>query len=286
MISMYIYCIVVEVCYILTMTTVYRTAPMDGLEILSCTGEQSFTKHLHDGYVLWLNSDSGERYSLRGTDNILQPGSLSVIEPGIIHANSPYSGNKRHLRSFYFSGQFLQELAANLYEPTTSLTLATEVIHNPCLSQNFIQLHNLLLTGGDSLEIETSILAVFAKLFSHKSTDKKKIALVASDSRLDTVIDYLHDNFNRQITLAELAVLANCTQYHLIRIFQKDRGITPHAYLVQLRLENAKKLLASGCSIADAALESGFSDQSHLSRLFKARFIIPPGVYLKQRLNR
>ena len=61
------------------MDTVYAASSLPGLEILSCTGDQEFAPHLHDGYVLWLNSACGEHFALKGSSAILQPGSLSNI---------------------------------------------------------------------------------------------------------------------------------------------------------------------------------------------------------------
>lgn len=83
-----------------------------------------------------------------------------------------------------------------------------------------------------------------------------------------------------------MAGVAGCTEFHLIRLFRAAKGASPHGYLVQLRLEHARRLLAAGCSIVDAALASGFSDQSHLTRQFRARFGVTPGLYRKQRLRK
>jgi AraC-like DNA-binding protein len=68
--------------------------------------------------------------------------------------------------------------------------------------------------------------------------------------------------------------------------FENKKECLPHAYLVQLRLEHAGMMLDKRESIADAALSSGFSDQSHLTRKFKLRFGVTPGVDEKQRLFR
>ncbi len=58
-------------------------------------------------------------------------------------------------------------------------------------------------------------------------------------------------------------------------------GLPPHAYLIQRRLDLARKAIESGISLADAAIVSGFSDQSHMTRRFKAAFGVTPGQYQK-----
>lgn len=73
-----------------------------GLEVLSCRGNNPFAKHIHDGYVLWLNSEGAERFQVKSTNDILQPECIGIVEPGIVHANTPYDPDRRHLRSFLF----------------------------------------------------------------------------------------------------------------------------------------------------------------------------------------
>lgn len=93
------------------MDMVYSASSLPEMELLSCPNDREFAPHLHDGYVLWLNSEAGEQYRIQGASAILQPGSIFIIEPGVIHDNRPCPGQRRHLRSFYFTGQFLAQMA-------------------------------------------------------------------------------------------------------------------------------------------------------------------------------
>jgi len=81
------------------------------------------------------------------------------------------------------------------------------------------------------------------------------------------------------VTLAELAALSGLSRFQLLRGFARATGITPHAYLVQRRVLLARRLLARGQTPAQAALQAGFADQSHLSRAFVRQFGITPGRY-------
>jgi AraC-like DNA-binding protein len=73
--------------------------------------------------------------------------------------------------------------------------------------------------------------------------------------------------------------------YSLVRAFAREWGVTPHAYLVQARVNRAAAMLRQGVSPATAAAESGFADQSHLNRHFLRHFGISPGVYRRARLG-
>ncbi|WP_243658863.1 helix-turn-helix domain-containing protein [Tamaricihabitans halophyticus] len=79
--------------------------------------------------------------------------------------------------------------------------------------------------------------------------------------------------------MAELAEVAGCTRYALHRAFLVNLGLAPSAYQRQLRLRAARRLLASGSEIAEAASAVGFADQAHLTRWFRRCYGITPAVY-------
>jgi AraC-like DNA-binding protein len=95
------------------------------------------------------------------------------------------------------------------------------------------------------------------------------------------VRDCLESRYAENLTLEELARIANLSPFHLIRVFRKEVGLPPHAYQTRVRLNRAKELLAKGAPIGEAALNTGFFDQSHFTNHFRKVFSFPPGVYLK-----
>lgn len=248
--------------------------------MLSCSSGREFKSHLHDGYVLWLNSESGEKYSLKGSSDILQPGSISIIEPETVHSNSPCCIERRHLRSFYFSEEFVRSLNLKLLGSENSPSpFRNNLLENKQLWRNLSCLHHKLLGPGAKLETQEAVLSVLSGLYRH--ADDRVVRPGSEDRRVAMVIDYLHAHIDRNLSLAELADLAGCTEFHLIRIFRSHKGMTPHAFFIQLRLEKARALIAAKASIADTAALCGFSDQSHLTRLFKNRYGLTPRQYQK-----
>lgn len=93
------------------------------------------------------------------------------------------------------------------------------------------------------------------------------------------VRSYLKSHFAEEIALAELSAIAGLSPFHLLRVFRKHTGLPPHEYQLQLRVAHARKLIRDGGRISDAALETGFCDQSHLSRSFKRIVGMTPGQY-------
>ncbi len=92
--------------------------------------------------------------------------------------------------------------------------------------------------------------------------------------------EFLHENFTRKITVAELAAIAGLSPYYFIRAFAKKFGQPPHQYVLTLRLSFAEKLLGdNNLTIAEVAYLSGFSSQSHLTAVMrKHRHITPTEI--------
>jgi AraC-like DNA-binding protein len=80
-------------------------------------------------------------------------------------------------------------------------------------------------------------------------------------------------------TLAELAAMAGLSRYQVLRRFDKAYGLPPHAWLLRRRLERARVLIRDGCTLATAAAEAGFADQSHMTRAFVRHFGFTPGAW-------
>lgn len=268
------------------MDTLYAKSPIPELEILSCSNDRQFAPHLHDGYVLWLNSAAGEHFQVKGASDILLPGSISIIEPGVVHANRPCSPERRHLRSFYFSEQFLVNMSERIFGDGRWSVLPTSVLTDRTLWREFVVLHEHLLHSTSSFQAEEAIVSGFGCLLTSRKGLRAGEAGAVDGWRMRRVMEYFTAHIDRQFTLEEVATEVQCTSFHLIRLFRAAKGVAPHTYLIQLRLEHARKLLADGSSIVDAALRSGFADQSHLTRLFKTRFGVTPGKYLRQRRGR
>lgn len=83
-------------------------------------------------------------------------------------------------------------------------------------------------------------------------------------------IEYIHANFAGEIRLKDIASAAGMSMFHLSRTFRASTGVTLHCYLTRARVEKVKALLLeSDQSLAIIADETGFSDQSHMSKTFK-----------------
>lgn len=97
------------------------------------------------------------------------------------------------------------------------------------------------------------------------------------------VREFIEANYSRELGLAELAAALNFSPDYFARQFKRSLGLTPHQYLIQVRVEQAKRLLEQGkLAVSEVAAQVGFYDQSHLTHHFKRRYGVPPKVYLGQ----
>lgn len=94
------------------------------------------------------------------------------------------------------------------------------------------------------------------------------------------VADYIQSNLESTLSLNDLADIVKVSPYHFARQFKLRFGCPPHAYVMMLRLAHARKLLASTrLMLKEIAAICGFSDQAHMTRLFKRKFNSTPSEF-------
>jgi transcriptional regulator GlxA family with amidase domain len=97
------------------------------------------------------------------------------------------------------------------------------------------------------------------------------------------VDQFIAENLDRTIGVGELAALARLSTTHFSRVFKRSFGITPRDYVMRVRLERAKALLSrTSLSLCQIALDCGFCDQAHMSRIFHQVVGATPSRWRKQ----
>ena len=91
-----------------------------------------------------------------------------------------------------------------------------------------------------------------------------------SGYRLRRVKEFIAENLDSDLSLTEIAAVADLSQFHFARAFRKSTGITPQQFVMQQRIERAKELLAKAdLPIVEVSLRTGFKNQSHFTSLFR-----------------
>ncbi|NPA11001.1 MAG: helix-turn-helix transcriptional regulator [Epsilonproteobacteria bacterium] len=163
----------------------------------------------------------------------------------------------------------IQQVSKELYEKDKILTFKNH-INDKKLSLLFFNFYNAV----DALQKEEYLTLFLTELLKYNNENLKQIDI---DKKISFSLEYIHSNFLKKISLDELAGISNISKYHFLRLFSKKVGITPYKYILNLRLEYARKLLKEEPSTAIIAQMAGFSDESHFIKEFKKYFGFTPG---------
>ncbi len=115
-----------------------------------------------------------------------------------------------------------------------------------------------------------------------KKLQRLKETWFSNQGQIEAVVTakkYLDTHFQEAIDLDRLARISGTSKYHLLRLFKHYFGITPRQYLINKRIEAAKKLLRTGTSVADTCYAIGLESVHSFSRLFKAKTGMTPSAY-------
>jgi transcriptional regulator GlxA family with amidase domain len=93
------------------------------------------------------------------------------------------------------------------------------------------------------------------------------------------VLDFIEENFAEPLALSDLAGLCGLSLHRFVTVFRTQVGLPPHQYVCRMRVRHARTLLQQGIPAASVAIDSGFCDQSHLSRHFKRQCGMTPGHF-------
>ncbi len=161
-------------------------------------------------------------------------------------------------------------------------------IDDPVIQQLALALKTEIQTGclSGRLYGESLGTALAARLAWNYAVSKPSLEFKAnglSSLQLARVIDYMKVNLAQDLSILDLATLTGMSESHFSRSFKQSVGIAPYQYLIQQRVERAKQLLKQpAISISDIALDCGFANQTHLTKVFRQMTGTTPKAYQKR----
>ncbi len=126
---------------------------------------------------------------------------------------------------------------------------------------------DFLLLAADLLEHYQQIREQSARIPAVRESTRRELY-----RRLLIGRDFIHSQTPGPVSLTTIARTACVSPFHFHRGFSRAFGMTPHAYVTELRLENARAKILRGSSVLEACVEAGFSSPSAFTRLFRARY--------------
>ncbi|ENB9666376.1 MULTISPECIES: AraC family transcriptional regulator [Pseudomonas] len=248
----------------------------------------AYDPHWHDSFLVGVTEQGVQQFNCRRVRHRSTPGQVFLLEPGDIHDGLAPTDEGFTYSTLYLEPAWLDQQLRALFEhaPDDSLpSFADTLCHDERLAQATALAFQAVHTQDLRIVRQTAMDDLLACLTRHLHWRRRinpdpRLPLTAQRAR-----DYLHANLERDIGLEDLAHACGIDRFRLTRAFKAAFGIAPHAYLIQLRLARARRLLAQGQTPAEVAVALGFADQSHLGRWFRRAYRLTPADYRRRCSN-
>ncbi|MEV4629862.1 AraC family transcriptional regulator [Micromonospora sp. NPDC049523] len=245
----------------------------------------AYPRHAHEEYQLCLNFELPGRVWHDRAWHTVAPGSMTVVAPGEVHETRDVDDRAAggDYRVFYLEASTIDGLATELAGVRTAdARFGGLVVPDDDLFHRFTRLHRAYQAGEARLVRDCLMQSALAGLLNrHGGARWARRTPTHTGRAAHQARDYLRDNLASNVSLAELARVANLSPYHLARTFTREFGLSPHAYLVQSRINLARRLLLEVPSVTEVAYRTGFYDPSHFTRHFTRLVGVRPGRYAR-----
>ncbi len=241
--------------------------------IVEAYSARSFARHSHDEYGIGVMLAGAQRsWSGRGFVEA-GVGDLIMANPGEVHDGAPIGGSRRWAM-MYMSPAAMAAIAVDISEGRLAdMEFVAPVVRRHAAGRRFAAAYAALVGCDEDVADEQMTLLVAELLGeTERSRAASSPSIERARSRIDTDPAARH-------SLDDLATLSGIGRFQTLRSFARLTGLTPHAYIVQRRLDLARSMIRNGAALADTAIATGFADQSHFHRSFVRRYGVTPGAY-------
>lgn len=265
---------------------IFRSA-IAGMEAVEAETRHVFPRHTHDQFGIGVIY-RGAQKSLSGRGMVeAGAGNAITVNPGEVHDGAPIGDAGRSWRMLYLDPSLVANAARDISRDRTgAFEFIRPVIADARITASFAALfRSATAAGGEAIgptgpeaqvACEQQLLMLLAEVMSERLCLDPEGSVPASIAIARSLID---DDPAAPVTLADLARESDLSRFQVLRAFLRVTGLTPHAYIVQRRLDVARRLIRAGMPLAEAAAASGFADQSHMTRTFTRRYGVSPGAY-------
>lgn len=263
--------------------TFWRDAALADMEVLKATYvHHAFSRHSHAEYAIGVIEAGVEAFDYRGSGHQAPAGSLVIIHPGEVHTGQAGIEAGWQYRMTYPPISLMQQALAELGRSPALVPFFPEaVIRDRDIVTQFRQLHRALEQGASVLERESRLLWFLSSLIQRYGEMRSPLPPLPSraSQAVAQTQAYLQQHYAEPVSLEALATAVHLSPLKLLRLCRQAWGLPPHRYLIQIRVERAKDLIAQDMSLSAVAAATGFADQSHLNRHFKRLVGVTPGQY-------
>ena len=259
-----------------------RTAVYDdGLRIEAYRFEgivQPFPNHFHEYYVIGL-VEKGERVlSCKNRECAVTKGDVLLFNPGDSHACAQSDDGALDYRGLNITKEVMLDLAEEVTGRRGLPGFSRNVISDEEAACCLGPLHELVMKGSGEFGKEERLLFLISLLIQQYGQPFER-CIPECREEIEKACAFMEQHYAERIYLDQICHCAGLSKSTLLRAFAKSKGVTPYSYLENIRIGKAKKLLEQGVPPIEAALQTGFSDQSHFTNYFNRFIGLAPGIY-------
>ncbi|MGY3299853.1 AraC-like DNA-binding protein [Pseudomonas sp. TE6288] len=245
----------------------------------ACHSRACYKAHSHPSFSIGAVDAGSSRFTgaARGEER-LTPGTLVFVPAQRVHACNPQPGQAWSYQMLHLDAEWLRKLRLESGVAAGEPSAVARVIRSQALYRQFCALNRLLFSPAATFEKEAALVAFIGE---HDFSMHPALlpAPPLPPSTLRELLEHAQEQDLAELSLERLARQAGMGRYQLIRAFSVATGMTPHACLLNARVNKARSLLRQGQALAEVAYNLGFADQSHFQRVFKAHVGVTPGAY-------
>jgi AraC-like DNA-binding protein len=240
-----------------------------------------YALHSHPHWSLGAITNGKSTFRYRDDSFAVSAGDLVVMNPEWAHACNSIDNHPWSYLMMYVDTQWLTNLRfqAGLLPTPVWLDLHTAVLSDNRWFDRYCYLADCLLDTQSAVTDKQRELEAFLSGLMHELATQPINQQPATADVLTQLSRYMDQHATEDVSLETLCAFSGFSEGHLIRSFKQAFGFTPHAYLVNRRVQLGQSQLKKGTPIAEAALNAGFSDQPHFQRAFKRRVAATPNQY-------
>ncbi len=261
----------------------WKSRAVAGLELKRASLRNfSFSRHMDERYVVCLVQAGVELFGCRGRRYAAGPGDIVLYNPEDVHDGSSPDQKPWSYRCYYIPESLVRGIAARGAAGVPMPSFPEKVVRDPSAAAHWSSLHRLMEEGENALRDQAFFLELFSSLLDRHGQSRETGNPPNSAPGRGNLLksrDFLDAHFDAAVTLEQLSALAGLSAFHFLREFKRCFGMPPHRYRQQVQVRRAKELLARGVPISAVAVDAGFCDQSHLSRVFKSFTGLTPGQF-------